>query len=61
MQHIWVRLEEIFLITRLIKQGYRLAGKAKESASLEIFKNELDKHVGMMQSGVSPWNGQRVK
>lgn len=56
-----MRLEEIFLMTSLIKQRYRLAGEAKESTSLEIFKNKLDKHVGVMQNRVSPWNKQCVK
>lgn len=60
-QHIWVRLEEIFLMTRLIKQGYRLTREAKESTSLEIFKNNLGKHIGTMQSRVSPWNRPCVK
>lgn len=48
-------------MTRLIRQEYRLAGEAKESTSLEIFKNKLDEHVGMMQNRVSPWNRQHVK
>lgn len=48
-------------MTRLIKQRYRLAGEANESTSLEIFKNKLDKHVGMMQNRVSPWNRRYVK